>query len=68
MSLSAGILRELQRIGAELGEYVGTRDREAAEREARLLALTHTLRRLTWALLFFTAAALVVGILALVRG
>lgn len=60
-------LRELRRIGAEFGEYVGTRDQEAAEREARLLALTRTLTRLTWVLLAVTVAALAVAAVTLAR-
>jgi hypothetical protein len=40
-------LRELERIGAELGTYVGARDRAAVEREARLLKLTAVLTWLT---------------------
>jgi hypothetical protein len=58
-------LRELERIGAELGDYAGTRDREAAEREARLVALTIRLARLTWALLAVTVGTLAVAIVTL---
>lgn len=41
------------------------RDREAAEREARLLALTIRLARLTWALLAVTVGTLAVAIVTL---
>jgi hypothetical protein len=59
-------LRELERIGAELGTYVGTRDREAAERESRLLTVTVRVARLTWALLVVAAATLAVAVVTLV--
>lgn len=59
-------LRELRGIGADLGDYLGTRDREAAERDARLVALTKTLARVTWVLLGVAVATLVVAALALV--
>jgi len=58
-------LREVSRIGADLGTYYGERDQATARREERLLDLTKTLTRLTWVLLAFTAVALIV---ALTRG
>jgi hypothetical protein len=53
-------LRELQRIGAELGTYIGERDRAAAEREDRLI-------KLTWALLALTGATLAVAVVTIVQ-
>ncbi len=60
-------LRQLRRIGGEIGSYIGTRDREAAEREACLIALTQTLSRLTWALLLVALVTVVVAVVALAR-
>ena len=58
-------LRELERIGAELGNYYGERDRQAAERERRMIDLTSSVSRLTWALLAVATVTLVVAIWAL---
>lgn len=52
-------LRELERIGSELGAYVGTRNREADERAKLLL-------KLNWALIVLTAGVLVAGVAAVV--
>lgn len=55
----------LQAPLTDVAVYVRDRDREAAEREARLLALTVTLARLTWALLVLAAATLAVAAVTL---
>jgi hypothetical protein len=55
----------LQAPLTDVAMYVRDRDREAAEREARLLALTVTLARLTWALLVLAAATVTLAVVTL---
>jgi hypothetical protein len=57
-------LRQLERIGAELGSYIGERDREAAEREVRLLRLSAGLIWLTAAVLVTAIATIIVTLVA----
>jgi hypothetical protein len=57
-------LRELERIGAELGTYVGQRDRAASDRETRMIKLTMILAWLTAALLIAAVATIVVTLAA----
>lgn len=55
----------LDKAAVDVGQYIGERDRDAADREHRLLALTVTLTRLTWVLLVLAAATLAAGVVAL---
>jgi hypothetical protein len=57
---------QAQRIGRELGEAVNDRWRTSDERTDELLALTRTLKWLTWALFAVAAATLAATGLGLV--
>ena len=53
------------RIGSDLGDAVVTRWKQGDESTAAMIALTRTLARLTWVLLFVAVATLAVAVITL---